>query len=341
MRNRGMGNTVASEESSSRSRWSRLGWQDGLNGAAALGAVLLSFAFSRSFERKADEPATRIEAVGRVVAEVGLDGSRRLVDAAGQTMVLGEFARIASASIVADSVLLAVCDPRHVVAFSSWSKTIGPEPFRFAEKESLEMGQKLSSVLALRPDLVLSHGYGQDPWIAQLRDAGFKVFDLGPIRGMSTLLVNVEQIAWLCGQPARGRELAQSFERRMSAVAAESARRRGLYLSAFGGQLLGGTVGTSYHDVLEAGGLTDVAAARFQGWPNYQPRHLYDLDPEYIVTPQGQRESVCALPVLVEHDVCRLGRVVEVPEPWLSAPGLEMLEAAERVRAAVVEKNGP
>ncbi|MBV9947261.1 MAG: hypothetical protein JOZ69_10470 [Myxococcales bacterium] len=97
------------------------------------------------------------------------------------------------------------------------------------------------------------------------------MYDLGEMRGMSTLVPNVREVATLLGHPERGERFAASLSARMSRVAADlpgGGRKRGLYLGVYGGRLYGASSGTSHHDVLIAAGLEE-AADRFRDWPAY------------------------------------------------------------------------
>jgi iron complex transport system substrate-binding protein len=109
-----------------------------------------------------------------------------------------------------------------------------------------------------------------------------------------------------------------------------------MYLGTHGGQLFGGTRGTSYHDVLVHGGLVDAAAERYEGWPALTSEQVLELDPELLVTAEGKADELCHIPGLERLRPCRgEGRIVEVPAAVLIDPGTPMLEAAEAVRRAV------
>jgi len=271
-----------------------------------------------------------------VVRQHGQDG---IVDAGGRFIALRRYVRIASTSTLADGLLLALCEPDRIIAFTQPSREHEPIGYRYSGKPTLRGPGELEALLALGPDLVLASGVvaGRDR-IARMRDAGLTVFDLGEMRGLASLLPNVVTIATLLGRAQTGRELAARFEQRMRRLAAavpERERPRGLYVSLFGDVLYGGTYGSSYHDVLTAAGVKDAAAERYEGWPRYTPEMLLALDPELIVTHHGMARSLCAHPGLEQLSACREQRIVELDGALLGDPGLAMLEAAESLFDAV------
>jgi iron complex transport system substrate-binding protein len=282
-----------------------------------LALLLAAVGFTVRAERR--EPTPRVEPATRLSAS--------------------PYRRIASGSIVGDQLLLALAEPERIVALSSYGRARTASPHLYGRRPTLAGLTPLESLLALRVDLVLVSQISAGAELARARSAGVRVFDLGPMRGLATLLPNITSVATLLGDPARGQRHAAELTRRMRAVAADIAperRRRALYVSAHGGKLFGGAAGTSYHDVLAHAGLVDVAAARFRDWPQYDPEQLLALDPELVVTSQGLGAGLCAVSGLERLRACRTERgIIELPEALLGDPGPRMLDAAEALREAV------
>jgi iron complex transport system substrate-binding protein len=265
-------------------------------------------------------------------------GARVLVDHSGNSVTAGHYVRIVSLSTVADELLLELCEPDRIVAFTEYTAHNSAESYRYAGKTTLEGARDLEKILTLRPDLVLVNPIGDARPIARIREAGLVVYDLGEMRGMKTLLPNVREIAALVGHPERGDAFARTLTARMEAVAADVApasRKRGLYLSVYGGHMYGGSAGTSYHDVLVAGGLLE-AAARYRDWQEYSVEQLLTMDPDVIVTHAGMRPRICEHSGLESLRACRVqGGVAEIDDSLLGDPGPVMLDAAAAVHAAV------
>lgn len=271
------------------------------------------------------------------------DGRRALVDATGAAIPLASYQRVASGSLLADPLLLALCEPERIVAFSGRAPHVR-DAHRYAGKPSVDATHRLEEVIALRPDLVLVNSLGEHAWVERLRESDLVVFDLGPMWGVQTFLRNITAAGLLLGRAPLAERLAWQFEQRLEAIARhlpEKARRGGLMVSVYGNQMFGGTRGSSYHDVLSYAGLVDIAATRYQGWPKYTPEELLTLDPEVIVTSPGGHASLCAHAELRRLRACSsTGRVVEIESELLNDAGFGILEAAELIHAAVYSKPG-
>jgi len=264
------------------------------------------------------------------------DGGQALSDATGTLVPLGPYRRVASGSLLADPIVLALCAPDEVVAFSARAPD-ARDAYRYAGKPSID-AHRVEALLGVRPDLVLVNSLGDHAFVHRLRDAGLRVFDLGPMRGVETFLANLRAVGWLVGREAQARTLAEQFRSRLEAIARHvpaAARRGGLYLGVQGNRLYGGTRGSSYHDVLRYAGLHDVAADELEGWPSYDPEQLLGFDPEVIVAQTGTRAALCQRSQLGRLRACgEQGRVIELDGQLLNDAGFGMLEASERVYEA-------
>ena len=107
-----------------------------------------------------------------------------------------------------------------------------------------------------------------------------------------------------------------------------------MWVSIFGDRLYGGTVGSSYHDLLVHAGCDDAAAGRYRAWQEYSLEDLLALDAELIVTSTGQGIALRRRP---GADRLR-ARIIELPEAVAGDPGLGMVDAVEALRAALERK---
>lgn len=265
-------------------------------------------------------------------------GQKGLADVSGHVVPLGSYRRIASGSAVADEILLELAEPERIAMLSRYGREHSQDPHRYGQRAALAGATDLERMKQHGVDLLVLNHFGAPAELARAREAGLTVFNLGEMRGLATLLPNIEALAILLGERARGERLARRFVRRMQAVAADvpaRARKRAMYVAAHGGQLFGGGRRTSYHDVLSAAGLLDVAAEHFEDFPHYDPEQLLSLDPEIIVTQQTAVALFCRISGLGHLRACREGAIVGMDEALLGDAGLGMLEAAEILRERV------
>jgi iron complex transport system substrate-binding protein len=274
--------------------------------------------------------------------------SAPLRDASGHTPSHKTYRRIASTSGYADELLLALAEPERIVALSGQGLRSSPDPFRYGARALISGPGDLELLLQLRVDLVLITHFGGQADLARASEAGIEVFDLGDMRGLLTLEENVRALAKLLGDPARGERLWRSWSQQLSAVARDvpqAERKDAMYVAVYANKIYGGTRGTSYHDVLTAAGLHDVAAAQFRDWPQYDPEQLLSLDPPLIVTEGGMSEQLCSHTWLRSLRACKPGEsrpfsgVIEISRNLMGSAGLGMLDAALELRALVYPPN--
>jgi iron complex transport system substrate-binding protein len=311
-------------------------WNLGALLAALVASVLGAGARDTAHSVRVEQVAPR----STPIAEVQLPGGGRGVrDASGTVAPLHAYQRIASASLIADHVLWELCAPERVVAVSDRTKASAAFAFRHTAQTGISSPAELEKIFALHPDLLFINHFGDPRYTARLRERGIVVFDLGEMEGLASLLPNIRVIGKLIGADTAARALADRFATRMRAVAADVPRARwprGLYVSAYGKQLYGGTVGTSYHDVLTAAGVVDAAAERYRGWPTFDAEQVLALDPDVLITKHGMGKILCAFPGLGQLRACRgAARIVELDAELADDPGLPMLDVAEELRTAV------
>lgn len=310
--------------------------ENGLAFAAALGlATLLGAALAPANEPARTRPQDDDAAI---VPERTPDGMPALRDATGTLVPLRSYQRIASASLVSDRVLADLSAPDRVVAFTRHALET-PSGHRYEGKATLSARDDLERLLARAPDLVLVSDLVDAGYVARLRERGVQVFDLGPQRGLETLLGDIRAIGVLIGEPQRADVYARTLVRRMRAVRATHEGRpgpRALYLGIYGDRLFGAGDHTSYHDVIVHAGLRDaIAEDGLSGWPELTSEQLLTLAPDVIVTRTGMSPILCRHPGLDRLGPCRgEGRLLELDGALLDDPGPGMLDATEALAAA-------
>jgi iron complex transport system substrate-binding protein len=304
-----------------------------VNGVAFLGSLAIAAALAPGQSRRPVVEATALFNPASPVRKVALPGGGTAVlDSLGYPVPLRPYQRIVSTSIVTDRLLLELCEPDRILAFSAAGARESLHAFQYAGKPAVEGLGALEGLISLKPDLLLMSRFGDAGRVSKLRAAGIEVFDLGELHGVASLGPIAAWVGELVGHPDRAAMLMKTFQRRMAGVAASLGgrkRRTAIYVAAIGPALIGGTEGTSYHDVLVAAGLIDAAAGRYKNWPQYSAEQLMALDPELLVTKTGMGNALCAYPGLEHLRACTPGRVIELPPGMIEDPGLTMLETAE------------
>jgi iron complex transport system substrate-binding protein len=277
-------------------------------------------------------PALEPDAIERLSLP---DGTLAIKDAQGALIPLRPYQRIVSLGIASDALLAELCEPNRIVAVSTYLR--GPLTVRFGGIPRLAGLENIEAIIAHKPDLVLvSAAADEADRVTRLREAGLTVCDLGMQGGVSTLIPNLRRIGALINADDRAQKYINLFNRRLANVAAslptDQPKRRALYLAVFGREIYGGTVGSSFHDILHAAGLIDVAAETLSGWPALSLEQIVAFNPEIIVCSPTSASALRALPgVNLIHALEQPTSLITVDGELLEDPGPRLLEAAEVV----------
>jgi ABC-type cobalamin/Fe3+-siderophores transport system ATPase subunit/ABC-type Fe3+-hydroxamate transport system substrate-binding protein len=262
----------------------------------------------------------------------------------GTIIPVWPYRRIASCSIVADSILIDLVEPGRFVAASADSR--GPDAIRLGDRPRLADPNQIEAILAHRPDLLVINSFpGQAQAVARLTAAGVPVLDLGPARGAAAAERAFRLLGSAVGRAEQGERMARTFRRRLAAAAAglpaDRPRLRAVLVTPLLDKLYGGAAGTSYSDVITAAGLIDAASEpvdgrpRYVDWPDYTAEMLLAMDPDIIVTNAGSEELLRALPGLARLRAVRgPGRIIGIDQGLLANAGPLMVEAAEALHQA-------
>ncbi len=274
------------------------------------------------------------ELTSAVSPEKLADGSLVLRDATGATVPLKHYERIASGTMITDRVLSDLCEPTRIASFTTYGAESSLYAHRLRGKPTLPARAQIEAVLAVAPDLLIVNNLVDPGYVTRLREHGIAVFDLGHMRGLSTLIPNIQAIGLLIGEPERANAYAATLLRRMRGVTAQlpaGPRPTAMYLAVYADHLYGGAARTSYHDVIEYAGLTDVAArAGLDGWPELNSERVLALNPEVLITKPGMGAVLCRHSGFETLRPCRGGgRLIELNGVLLDDPGPIMLDATE------------
>ena len=268
---------------------------------------------------------------------VAAPSARTTTDASGALFSRGSRQCIASASTVADRVLLALVGADHLCAVATPESCARPWCFELRGKPRVRTLDDVAALAALHADLIVTANPGTDARLIHLREAGLPVFDLGPSAGLEALHTATLRLGAVLDRDAAAASYWRRFSKRMATIADPTTTRpTALYLALYGSFLAGGARDTSWHDVLESAGLTDAASDRV-GWPSWTALDVAERNPAWIVTERGMGPLLCAREGIAQTAACRAGRIAEIDGDLLSDPGPTMLDAAEALADRIAE----
>jgi iron complex transport system substrate-binding protein len=311
-------------------------------------ALVLAFALSlAAFARNGEAPRHVYSALKDLTPATTLeklpDGTPALRDRVGNLVPLKAYQRVASASTVADALLLEFAAPTQIAAFTQYHQGAKLTGHRYEGHPQIDAVHDMDGLLALHPDLLIVSTLASGVRVERLRETGLEVFVLGEMTGLSAYLDSALAISTLLDRRQLGQAYVHSFTRRMKSIAKDlppSARKSALQLVYYGRQLYGSGTKTSYADVLDAAGLVDLGSQRFSGWPELSTDQVLALNPEVVVTRDGMGAQLCVQADLQQLRACNpaTGQIVELPDELLNDPGPLMLPTAELIHAAVYER---
>lgn len=280
-----------------------------------------------------------VRSVDEAPADVEVTESGAVVDASGVRVPVGDYRRIACVSSVAALILPHLVPADRVILVPEILRDGSPDAFRTAHATSLPSLGGLESILAAEPDLVVLNTLGQKSDRAQrLLELGIPTLDLGRMTGWESLGANVLTLGAVVGEPERARRYAESLRRRLEQAAIhvpEAERRTAMWLTPAGGTVYGGTVGSSFHDLLRFAGLVDVVAGEADSpWPDFSAEDVLGFDPDLVVTSAGGAQALRETPGVSGLRAIREGRIVELP-PDSDTTGPLLVDAVEHLCDAV------
>ena len=217
-----------------------------------------------------------------------------IIDEGGNIVACRDYQRIVCSSSIAATVVPELVNTNRIVMVTQWWSDNSNLKFRLDHAPIINKTHGIESILAQNPDLVIVNSlHLKKERLARLRETGIQVLDLGKMLGWETFSKNILMLGDVLKQPDRAHALLNRVQRRLQHTAIhipQDQRRSAMWLSLGGGKMYGGTIGSSYHDMLRFAGLNDVVEGTVDyAWPNFTMEELLRYDPDYIVT--GDAES--------------------------------------------------
>lgn len=245
--------------------------------------------------------------------------------------------RVASTTVCADQYLLALAEPAQIAALSAYARDPTLSAGAARAQGFPQTRGTAEELIALKPDLVLGEAYSLGAARPLLSRVGIKTVLLPSSESFAEIEEALRLTGLVIGRSARGKEAAAALARRREALAERRApeRLRALYLLPSGSTA---GRGTFIHDVLEAAGLENYAAARgLKGWGRASLEALVHDPPALLVLGFFDRRvrSVTmgfAASPLFQHVLAQTPRL-EVPNALWICAGPMIIEAAEYIAA--------
>lgn len=255
-------------------------------------------------------------------SEVGAAGEfpRQLTDGSGRTItVKARPQRIVSQTLGTDEILLAICQPERIIAFSMFA--LDPEYSNvvdLARKYNARRVDSTEDILTLNPDLIFIASYSRAEIAEQLQATGAPVFRFESFNRIENIKNNIRTVGYATGDEARAAEVVAEMDRRLAASRAripQGVKPPRVLSYGVSGSTAGGD--TLFDDILHTVGAVNVAAeGGLKGFHRVSAEQLTEWQPDFIITGSGMsgaedtRRRLLDNPAVATSKAARDGRII-------------------------------
>lgn len=271
----------------------------------------------------------------------------RVTDDTGAAVTIASRpARIISLTLATDEMLLTLVDPRRLLGVTYFAtdpaiSNVADAAARIPQK----LDVNVETILSLGPDLVFVADWTDAGPVRQLREAGVPVYLITSGVSIASIEDKIMRVALLTGDAAKGREMIDGMEARLSTVQKKVSplppekRLRAIDYASWGSAQ---GRGSSWDEMLRHAGLVDaVADFSSDAWGQVplSKEKILQIDPDLLVLPgwvygsprgaAGFYGQVTGDPALKKLRAVRTGHVVQMPERLKSTTSQYIVDAVE------------
>ena len=229
--------------------------------------------------------------------------------------------RIISQTLATDEILLAICDPRRIVALSSLAED--PTYSNVATEAKQVTGrttQGVEQILEMGPDLIFVASYSRTEFVELLKAARAPVFRFANFDRIEDIKTNIQTVGYATGDEAAAAALVDQINRDIEAVKARIPQAKPplkVMSYSLGGFTAGS--GTLFDEMLRTVGVINVTAEKgITGIAKISPEKLTEWQPDVIVvgadagTFDEARRKLLADPAVASTKAGKANRIIVV-----------------------------
>lgn len=282
--------------------------------ALAVVAVISGIEAVRRFSTESQPGVTRTS------VNQSTDFPRTLRDANADELTIKERPRrIASQTLGTDEILLAICAPERLVAFSKLASDPNYSNVVDAAKSTNAPAvQNAEDILQLRPDLIFVASYSRAEVVQQLQTAGAPVFRFANFDRIEDIKENIRIVGQATGDDVAAANLITRIDAELARIKQRippsTAPPRVMSYSA-AGYTAGGK--TLFDDIIRAAGATNITADNgIDGFRKISAEQVAAWQPDFIIAGANAgrfdetRNELLANPALAATPAARAGHIV-------------------------------
>ena len=219
--------------------------------------------------------------------------------------------RIMSLNLCADQLLLALADRSQVVALTPLARDVAMSAEAVKARSWPIAKGGAETLLALRPDLVISSPYYQIPPQAK---GSFRQLSLSDANSYPQIVAQVRQVAAAVGHPERGEALVARMNAELAAIPKPTRQRIAAYYQRRG--YMTGT-GTLVDDMMQRVGLRNLAGVL--GKPVLSRLTLEEMvvaKPDYLIVESATDTVPDKGTEMLHHPALKAMARLRLPESW-------------------------
>lgn len=295
-----------------------------------------------TFRKRAAKPNQEIETPSRY-SSVGTQDEfpRELYDGGGQRLwIKSRPQRIVSQTLGTDEILLAICEPERIVAFSKFA--LDPEYSNILESERVRNTPQVSNtedILTLNPDIIFIASYSRAEVGEQLQATGAPVFRFASFDNIDNIKSNIRKIGYATGNDERAADLVAEMERRLEVSRARIVSGR-VPPRVMSYSTLGSTAGsdTLFDDIIRQAGAINVAAEKgLKGFQQISVEQITEWQPDFIIVGASAvqteefRRQLLSNPGIAATKAARSGRLIIMDNRYFLAVSQHVVDAVDEL----------
>ncbi|MGM9943353.1 MAG: ABC transporter substrate-binding protein, partial [Lysinibacillus sp.] len=217
-----------------------------------------------------------------------------------------------------------------------------PEAAKDIERVSDSYTFNAERIVELNPDVVVAYTIGDEAQVAQLEEAGVKVFVIASAATFDDVYGDIEQLGDVVGQADKADEVIEEIQTQIEAVQEKTAtienKKKAYFEISPAPDIWTSAAGTFQNEVLTAAGVDNIFADQ-TGWFSVASEDVITRNPEIILTtvyytedPVGEIKSRTSWNTI---QAIQNGQVYQLDGDVLSRPATRIGEAVELVAKTV------
>lgn len=253
--------------------------------------------------------------------------------------------RIVSQTLATDEILLAICDPKRILALSA----LADDPSysnvtQEAKAVALRVDRSAEEILKMEPDLVFVSSYSRAEFVELLQAANAPLHKFSSFDTLEDLERNILTIGEVIDEKAKAEALVASMRRELEAIYSSIPKDRPYRVVSYG--LSGSTAGrgTLFDNILKSLNLRNLSSENgLEGYSKLSAEQLAKWNPDVIVTSaepenlESVRRQLLEHPAVAATKAAKTGKIIVIDNRHMLSVSHHIVKGIRALAAGVYE----